>query len=436
MKIYKLTLTKILAFFLLLGFLLSYIIPTPYTYGLNSKGFVQRKILKWPTAALPTSVVSGNATVVSLSMGSKNNVLNRFWQLFTYDQDLHKWQNIVGNIGVATNGGFSVVSDENNQFLLAVFPAILLRFSPVDILKITTAKKVATSYVALPPMTQALSHSLSNITQINSSTFMSAVQTPTGSYPEVTSTSSAVWHKVSLFSSNKSNCRPDNISSLFNANNFLLFGTDCIVSDYQSPIFYGAHIQNAVKALQIKSIEVSFKNIVPHRYVSHTLTSDTVLWEPLAKSLSTQTTTFAGGLAVVSSAGKYTSPVGLYTFGVSETKSIENRNVVLHTKANSFLSLPLFANIISLGSYGTSGYFVLVKYPNKKTYLFLERSLGTKWVEIAGLPHAVQTIATLSSGVIQAFSVSGNILHIYNYAKDKWLLTQTIEVPIQYGSSS
>ncbi len=431
---------KPLVFFVSVAILLSFVVSIQYVYGLNVSPSSRRDVSVplWPTAALPTSIVSGNNAAVLFPMGSQNNILNRFWQLFTYDTATKKWQNIISGIGVATNGGLSIVPGQNGQFVLTVFPSVLLRFSPVDILKLSDRTRAAYTYTPLPPMTVNVLHTLSNAAEVTGNTYMSIAGTSRGSHPEIATGSLNGWRNVFLMSSTGSNCRVDNVSSLLYANSVLLFGTDCMAVGDLSHVFYRIGKWAAPEKLSLKEVSLSFKNILPHRYLAYkNMTSDTILLRGLSASFSGKSTAVAGGLvALLNKTGSMPHPVGLYAFTAVPAKNSHGGGIDLLTGRKSFLPLSLGSQVISAGRYTSSGYFVLVKGTGKKTSLFLYKSLRFGWVQVSNPPDGTQTVVQPNNSPLQAFVAAGNLLRVYSHVSRKWILSQSAKIGIQYGSSS
>jgi hypothetical protein len=80
---------------------------------------------------------------------------------------------------------------------------------------------------------------------------------------------------------------------------------------------------------------------------------------------------------------------------------------------------------------------VLVSRPGTTGVLEEARSPGQPWIALPTPPAGTVTVAPLADGSVNAFSVHGSRLKVFTVtaSRGSWSLSQTINVPIAYGSS-
>ena len=80
---------------------------------------------------------------------------------------------------------------------------------------------------------------------------------------------------------------------------------------------------------------------------------------------------------------------------------------------------------------------VLLSKPGTNGELDMASGPGLGWTALASPPDGTVTLALLGDGNVDAFSVNGSHLRIYSVAphQSTWSLSQSINVPIAYGSS-
>jgi len=82
---------------------------------------------------LSTSIESAGASWATLPMGNLDQPLNTFWQLFELPTGTTQWSNQVQATGVATNGGIVLASSPTGSLVAAVLPSNLLEYSPAAV---------------------------------------------------------------------------------------------------------------------------------------------------------------------------------------------------------------------------------------------------------------------------------------------------------------
>ena len=80
---------------------------------------------------------------------------------------------------------------------------------------------------------------------------------------------------------------------------------------------------------------------------------------------------------------------------------------------------------------------VLVGSPGR-TPTLAEISPGGSWTRLPAPPPGAVTLAPMSDGSVDAFGVTGSALRVYTLSQgsNTWVRSQSMEVPIAYGSSS
>ena len=80
---------------------------------------------------------------------------------------------------------------------------------------------------------------------------------------------------------------------------------------------------------------------------------------------------------------------------------------------------------------------VFLSKPGTNGELEVASGPGHGWTALASPPEGTMTLALLADGSVDAFSVNGTRLRIFTLAphQSTWALSQSMNVPIAYGSS-
>jgi hypothetical protein len=93
-------------------------------------------------------------------------------------------------------------------------------------------------------------------------------------------------------------------------------------------------------------------------------------------------------------------------------------------------------HLVSYGSVGGAGLFVLLSGPDGSKQLYQISGPGGGWIQLPPPPAATATVSAAGNG-LEALAVNDTVLTIWTLgASGRWVSTQTVRVPIQFGSSS
>jgi hypothetical protein len=334
-------------------------------------------------------------------MGQRGHPLNTFWELFFEAPNAATWR-LATPPGVADNGGLTVSVTAAGSALVGFEPSQLLRYSPAALSRDDGSTwSPALVPVSLWPTPDALA-----VAPNGSGTALALVRRGGGEL--LTSSGPLVdWRAVPAIGvagrSANARCDAGGFSAVaLTASNAPLLGTGCRLPG-----------QVGIFAL----IAAHWELVGPS--LTGSLAQATTRLLRLDASGSTVTA------LVAEESHQHTGLLGLW-------------GSVTGAWARS-LPLPLGpAGAVVASAVGANGQqVVLLKSGSSRDSIEETEGPGDAWVRLPDPPARTVTVAPLSNGGIDAFSVDGSRLRVYALTSSgsKWTLSQRMNVPIAYGSS-
>jgi hypothetical protein len=349
-------------------------------------------------APLATALTSPTGSWTAVAMGEKGHPLNTFWQLFYRAPTAATWK-LVTPPGVADNGGLTVSVTATGSAIVGFEPSQLLRYSPAAV----SGDDGATWNPALVPV--SLVAAPDALTVGPGGTAVALVRRGGG---EVLTSSGPLlnWHPLAGrgVPGHAAAARCD-ISELdavaFDPSDDALVGTGCrrpgqvgifasVSGHWQlvGPSLPGSLAQATTRVLRLDTSGTTTTALVAE--VGHHRTGLLGLWR--------------------SAAGTWTR------------------------------TLPLVlgrATTVLASAIGPSGQQLVLLQNGDSTTLDETAGPDDAWVALPGPPAGTAAVAPLADG-IDAFSVDGERLRVYTLAPSgsTWTLSQQMQVPIAYGTSS
>ncbi len=365
-------------------------------------GATRVRALGWPSA-LATSVDTPSGSWATVAMGHLRQPLNTFWQLLYRPSASSDWSNQVKATATATNGGL-VLAAAGQTFAVGVRPSSLLRFSPL----ITTTNAGATwadglldKGLAAHPNALAIDPAGSALAVGNGSSSGNVLDSAGSLARWRTLVSLAALGSTRLGRA----CRPHAITAVGFLGTEPDVGLACSTpGDVGLALLRGGRWTPAAPVLpaSVSHGTVSVLGIEPE----------------------------AVGTAVV--------------LGVVGPQDHEKRLLVSWTHNGSSwrtsppLRLATNAEPVSYGLAGGSGLFVLVRMPDGSKRAYLDGAASASWRPLPPPPADTVTLAAGPRGSLDALGVAGTMLRIaiLTPSAATWDETQTLHVPIEFGSSS
>lgn len=342
-----------------------------------------------------TSIITPEGAYVTLPMGDPTNPLDTFWQLLVRPSGSPRWVNQVTATGVATNGGL-VLAGGGGSVLAAPLPSNLLKFTPL----IATSTS-GRSWQPKAPLSATVAAYPYSITQ-----GAQGILAITGAGEEVLRLpeGESNWGSevtLSQLDQSASACRPSAITAVAFSGGQLIVGASCR-KDGSSGIV-----------------------------------------------VDTGSTWDASGPTVTR--GERSSVLGLRATGdgLAALLQVTSRNgTALMTAGESAgqwttgPALNLDGQLLSYGPAPGDGWFALIRERSGDLKLATSEAIeGDAWQFLPTPPPGTETLAfgTTDQGSADAFTVdsTGTVLTIWGLpaGSNRWIKTQTLEVPIQTGSS-
>ncbi len=416
-----------------------------YSYG-NSYGLTTTKshvpqVTTWPDEPLATSVTGRSSSAVVLPMGEQNNVSDRFWQLFYTGSSPGKWQNVIGKVGVATDGGLTVYTTSRTKLLLLVQPTIFLKFSPVDIVTVNPKTPDKNTYTPLDPLLSKTLPTPSDLTQTSKNTFIAIAKAKDGLTYLVDAGKNTNWRDLKISTKSSSPCANSEITAISQLQNILLIGLGCPGINRQYVEYQNGLVKN--NALQVTNFgfpsQAAMTGSFGKKSSKANLSNEILLFSRTDHISPTGSYTFSVLDAVIYKDSKKVTPKGfdVSLFGI---KNAQNPVISMGkntTKQRSFLTVAPDDQVLSVGRYQNYGYFILTKAPRQNASLFLWQNAEGNWLKIGNLPPHTVTVVKPNNGPLESFSTDKKHLLIYDYYSkhNKWVISQNITVALQYGSS-
>jgi hypothetical protein len=356
----------------------------------------------WLTTPLSTSFVTASGTWVIVPMGDLDQPLNTFWQMFFLPDGKQDWS-LVTPPGVADNGGLAASVAPGGGVAVAFDPTDLLTFSPVAF---TSDDGKSWSSGVMPFGAATLPDSL---VYTSSSGQLDAIAAD-GAKVESGNTASPTW--LTLYtrsdlarSAPGRSCGVGTLTALVPARAGLLVGTSC-----NSPGEVGIFSGTASGS--------SWTTAGPDLPASNGDLS--------VIRLSAGEGGSASSVAIVDARhGSSSSILGLWQPGGTGSWLV-----------SAPLPIEPHASIVSTG-FGANGTFV-IETSSQSGHLSADKitpGSGSKWSVLPSLPSGTQDVSLDAGGSIDALTVSISQFTDWRLEGSVWKKDQTIDVPIQYGSS-
>jgi len=358
-----------------------------------------------PIAPLPTpmatSVQTAAGTWASVPMGNLDDPLNTFWQLFLQPAGQDSWSNKVEATATATNGGLVLASRDGQQLVVGIRPSNHLHYTPI----IATSNGGTTWDNGLLDARLASSPDALAVSRAGSAL---ALETTDADVSEVVSGSGlSSWQPVVTKNALDSSpagrrCRPTELTAAGFIGSRPLVGAAC-----RKP---GATAIFAQKG--------SAWQLVGPR-LPRSASRDR--FEVLALMPSS-----SGVTALLGASG--TAGTGVTGAWTSDGTGWQ---------ASTPLRVPDGEELVSYGPTNLGGVFALFATGSGSRYLYTLDASGEGWQLEPTPPPGTRTVAYEAGGTVDALAVGNNVLTVWRLEPARgWRRTQTIWVPIQYGSSS
>jgi hypothetical protein len=353
--------------------------------------------LRAPLAAAVTTP-SGSWAVVA--MGQRGVALNTFWEIFYRASGTASWK-LVTPTGVADNGGLTLTAGLDGSAIAGFEPSQLLHYSPLarsnDDGATWSPGLVPTSLLAVPDAVAVAGPN---------GPVLALVRRGTGNVM-ISSGSLLRWTPLpgprSLTGGTTSRCAVTSLDAVaYGPSATPLLGTGC-----RRPGQVGVFAR----------VGTSWQLIGPTLTGASARDSTNVL--RLSVSGATESALVAAGAPGRSVLlGQWRAADG--TWAASRPLPVSPSQRVLATAIGESGQ-----EVVLLSQRGTSGTVRVAPGP------------GQGWSTLPRPPAGTATVALLSDGSVDAFSVQGNRLRVYTASAptDRWALTQSMNVPLAYGSS-
>jgi hypothetical protein len=346
-----------------------------------------------PSFATPlaTSVQTSAGTWATVPMGHLNQPLNTFWQLFFRPAGATSWSNEVK--ATATNGGL-VLADADHQLVVGIRPSFKLRFTPV----IATTDAGASWTTGL--IDSELAPRPSALAVDPAGQALAIVDNSSGQASVVTSAAGlSSWRELLTEPSlAERSCRPNALTAVGYLGTTALLGTSCARAGVALFLSQGSGWQAVGPALP--------------------------RWgAPEVLGLVPSPTGLAGLFGLLG--GGHDGLVAAWT-----TNGIG-------WSASPTLPVPRTDRLVSYGPSGGGGIFVLFRGPSGTKQLYVIGGPGADWHQLPPPPPSTATVAAVAGSTADALGVHDTVLTVWSLdASNKWTVSQTLHIPIQFGSSN
>jgi hypothetical protein len=365
------------------------------------RGTPQRTTVAPPSVAAPlaTSVQAAGGTWATLPMGHLGDPANTFWQLLYRAAGASSWSDRVEATATATNGGLVLASAAGRSLLVGVRPSNRLNFSPV----------IATSdgHAWTNGLTGALASRPAALAAGRSGQALALVTTGSTTAVEASPGDLAGWQTLATrpqlaATTSGQACDPVALGAVGYAGASPVIGARCArpgVVGLFATRGGGWHLAAAITPPPPAGARVDVLSLQP---------------------------TASGLTALLAAAG------------ASETTLLAAWSE--HGGVDWALSpaLPLSAGqrLSSLGPAGGEGQFALITSSSGAEQLDVVNGPGASWRPLPAPPAGTATVAWAPAP--QALVADNTVLTVWTLepASSAWVKAQTINVPIQFGSSS
>jgi hypothetical protein len=338
-------------------------------------------------------------------MGHLDQPLNTFWQTMVRPQGSSAWSNDVSATAVATNGGL-VIGASDQSVIAGVVPSNLLTFSPL-IATSTAGKNWTNGLIDAPLAKQPSAIAIAPTGQVlavvdpidREGGSGRVVESPGGLSGWQTLTSPAALQEQPSVGP----CHPAQLTAVAYVGVQPVVGVSCASTGQVGIVFD----RSGEWRLAGPRLPAPFDD-------GHSSVLD-----------------LHGTASQLTSLIEATGPGGARLFAVSTDDGGERWSV------STALTLKSSDTIASLGPAGADGLFVLISRPSGDETLDVSGRAGAAWTEMPAPPPGTATVTFGPSGDVEALAVHGEVLTAWALASSpgRWVRSQEVSVPIQYGSS-
>lgn len=348
--------------------------------------------------SLATSLSGGGGTWATVAMGHLSQPLNTFWQLLFLPAGGHSWSDQVQATAVATNGGIVLASSPGGTLVAGVRPSNRLTFSPLVVTSDaggSWSNGVLDAGLLDRPDAMAGAGPTQGFALVTGSKGSRLLRSA-GSLDD--------WQTVA------------DQTQLARGAAGLACGLNALtaVADFAGEPVVGTACSRAGVVGMMVPAAGGWQLAGP------ALPSSLRGWRSDVLSLSAD----AGGLGAL---------VGLWRDGDVQLVAAFSAN-----GRNWQLSAPLAlgrGHTVSVGPVGGTGVFALTSDGQGDT-LEVDDGPGSGWTQLPSPPSRTATVAFSTTTAPAALAVDGSVLTVWTLEAQTWSRSQTMDVPIAYGSSS
>jgi hypothetical protein len=352
-------------------------------------------------APMANALTSQTGSWAIVAMGERGQPLNTFWELFFRAPTAATWR-LVTPPGVADNGGLTVSVSAAGSALVGFEPSQLLRYSPAAV----SRDDGSTWSPALVPVSLWAAPDALTVAPSGSGTALALVRRGAG---EVLTSSGQLldWRPLAGIGVSgrgvDARCEATGLNAVaLNSSDDPLLGTGCR-----------------------RAGQIGIFALVGGR------------WESVGPSLHGSVAQATTQLLRLDASGTTTTAL------VAEERQHDTGLLGLWGSATGTWTrtLPLAlgsATTVVASAVGTNGQqLVLLKNSGGHDSVDETAGPGRPWTQLPAPPAGTVTVAPLSDGDINAFSVTGSRLRVFTLTPQgvTWTLSQRMNVPIAYGSS-
>lgn len=352
-----------------------------------------------PTSSFATSTVLDGSTYAAIPMGNLGDPLNTFWQLFKLSNGASRWS-LDTPTGVADNGGLVIEQGSSASISVAIRPSDYLTFTPV------AARGPRSAWASDGLIPAGLVAAPDAFVGENGTVF-AAVESRGGSVLRAGS-AAGDWTTVGTASSlsgvARGQCRVEGVEALAVAPSQSLYAGTVCSAGARAGIFALAGAR----------------------------------WRDIGPSLGAPVSGATRSVVGLEAASGWLSAL-IATNSKSRTQLVLTRSSDGGStwSTSKPLVLPASAQIVSVGSMGsTAGAFAVWK---AATGVFGAVSIDGQWTALPSMPNHALTLAFPVGTTRVIDAVGGQHSTFLAWRLDprahRWDATQTMEVPIIYGSS-
>ena len=355
-----------------------------------------------PSAAFPTplatSIATSQGTWATVAMGHLSDPNNTFWQLLYRPDGSTAWSNQVQATATATNGGLVLANGTGRQLVVGIRPSQNLHFTPL----IATADAgrswtngLLDAGLAASPTALAVSQAGGTLAIVADNVGQSEVIANSGGL--------SAWRTLVTASDLASqpagrSCAPSRLNAVAYLGTSILVGASCS--------------QPGASAVFV-SQGAGWQTVGPH--IAVTAPIEVLGFDPGSN----------GVITLLGDAGR--AHAQLMASWTSNGTAWD---------ASAPLSVPAGDHLVSYGPAGKASLFVLLSGPDDSKQLDQITEPGGGWTALPPPPPSTATVSPAGNG-LSALAVNDTMLTIWTLgASGRWASTQSIQVPIQFGSSS